>query len=321
MDRNEFTTVLKEKGQLTVTDSGGYADLYFTAEVQSDDKKFTVLPVYHVIAEHSQWFEANAEFVGFIMNDTFFQTYHPLSKAVFKDEDPKEAMLKEAMLREINKTLHLSAIACLRSRIPDLEHMKQFVSDKIDKIEESRDMKEVLRDCQEMAERAFYKGKSSDSLLPYLGSLEDVSRFLPINDLLHYIHSPEWVEKLTDAYITEHASSLYTAYRCHEVQTTLLKDIETNPAHPCHLIRNISRSIEDQMTVYLDIEKNSIPYTIKVKAESVKDFWLQKRLSVRSFCITAEKKEFGKLFGRSEDIYPKDIVRIRHGKNILFERE
>lgn len=316
MDRNEFTSKLKAEKRLTITDANGNIDLYVAAEIQSEDGSFTVSPVYRISADHCQWFEEDAKFMGFIMNDTLYQADYSLKKSVFKDHHPKGTTLTE-----INAALRLAVIECLRNRIPDMEHMKRYAADKMAEIETDSNMTEALKNCHDKIERAFYQGVSSKSLLPYIGPLEGENYFFPAEDLLHYIHSPEaWIQTLTDAYIKKHASTLYISYRCNEVRVSLLKEIENNPAHPYNLIRNISNSIENQVTVYLDIQKNSIPYTVKVKANDVKNLWRLKQLSARSICITTQKKEFSQMYGYSESINPEDIVRIRHGNRILFEK-
>ena len=85
-----------------------------------------------------------------------------------------------------------------------------------------------------------------------------------------------------------------------------------------HVRRSIMESIGDEKMVRLELDKDGIQMDIRIDAACLR----RTSDSYSRYCMDApSRKAFDNAFGRSAKLLPGDIVRILHGKRVLYERD
>lgn len=130
-----------------------------------------------------------------------------------------------------------------------------------------------------------------------------------------------FVENESLYYVKKNANSINTAlenYR--KVRAEYMKLLlEENGDH--YMRKAIAEAVKDSSakTVNLDLDKDGKQLTVKIEARTM----LYASCSYYSaYNLDAEsRRRFEETFGRSADIFAKDIVRITYAKNAIYERK
>jgi len=142
------------------------------------------------------------------------------------------------------------------------------------------------------------------------------------DSLLAYILDPaDYVSSEARKYIKEHQEHMLSEFLAGDMIAEEYEAIIKNPANPVHFVKRIMRAmaLSSAKTVTVTIHKNDIDFTFKTEADPLrsdcKNYYSDYRI------VAADRREFQKLFGRSAEYGPADIVRIEYARSVLYEKE
>ena len=141
------------------------------------------------------------------------------------------------------------------------------------------------------------------------------------DSLLAYILDPNgYVNAEAKAYIDSHQEDILSDFLESDMVAAAYQEIVDNRANQVHRVKRIMQTLSDSpaKTVTVTINKNGTEFTFKAEAAQFRSDC--KHTYGTWHIAAADRKEFGRLFGRSE-YGPEDIIRIEYARSVLYEAE
>ena len=144
-------------------------------------------------------------------------------------------------------------------------------------------------------------------------------RDLPTTEFVQAINHPEELAReKAEAYVRKYAKHINNTLWQIPLLRQEVEKLEAS-ANDLHMRRRIAECIGDEKMVRLEIERDGYSMTTKYEAKMLKrtdcDSYYNCYMDANS------RAEFRRLFGRTADLMPGDIVRILYGRKVLYEKE
>lgn len=142
------------------------------------------------------------------------------------------------------------------------------------------------------------------------------------DSLLDYILDPEgYADKEAAAYLAGHQEDILYSFLHDDLVLVEYRAIWADPSNPVHYIKKISEAMRttEAKTVNVTICKEGIEFTFKTEAHALRGDCGRHYNSWN--IVSADRREFEQLFGRSAEYYPEEVVRITYSRAILYERQ
>jgi len=142
------------------------------------------------------------------------------------------------------------------------------------------------------------------------------------DSLLAYILDPGgYVHAEVKKYIDNEQESMLSEFLMNDMVAAAYQVIIDNPSNPVHLVKRIMYAVSasSAKTVKVTIRKDGVEFTFKTEASEF-------RSDCTSYYSTwniaaADRREFERLFGRSSNYRPEDILRIEYARSVLYGNE
>lgn len=140
-------------------------------------------------------------------------------------------------------------------------------------------------------------------------------------DILEYLtNKQEFIEETSRDFIIDNMEDILKDLVRSEGKRRVLKTIEDNKEHPYFKIRDITNAIKNTncKTVNITINKDNIEQTFIYDANSL-TYYNSSYLSIYNINKLADREKFEENYGRNEDFYFSDIVKMTYGKKTIYE--
>ena len=142
------------------------------------------------------------------------------------------------------------------------------------------------------------------------------------DSLLAYILDPNsYVRAEAAKYIDSHQEHMLSDFLANDLLLSAYSEIVDTPSNPVHLVKRIMRAVSatSAKTITITIRKAGIEFSFKTEA---REFHSDCTSSYSNWnIIAADRREFERLFGRSSNYRPEDILRIEYARSVLYENE
>lgn len=165
--------------------------------------------------------------------------------------------------------------------------------------------------------KEFMNGKTSSTLENQIISY---STSKP-NDLLEYLtNRTNFIEEDSRNFIIDNMEEIINDLIESDAKRKQLRKIEDDKSHIYFKIKNIVDAINESncKTVNVTINKDGIEQTFIYDADSLKRYD-SNYLSPYNIIKRSDREMFEENFGRSEDFYFSDIVKMTYGKSTIYE--
>ena len=140
--------------------------------------------------------------------------------------------------------------------------------------------------------------------------------------LLAYIGDPQaYAQKEAAEYMATHQEAMLLEFLENDALAAAYKTLLDNPKNPIHAVKRIMAAVNavNAKTVNVTIRLNDTEFRFKT--------------GIRSLCrdctstysswdmVAADRREFERIFGRSADYGPLDILRITYGRTTIYTKE
>lgn len=140
--------------------------------------------------------------------------------------------------------------------------------------------------------------------------------------LLSYIADPEgYIQEQVEHFITNNQENMLYDFLYHDAVWKEYQAILADTENPVHIIKKISAAmaVTTAKMVNVTVLKNGTEFTFKTEASDLRrdcSYYYS-----TSNILAADRRKFKKLFGKSANYTPEEIVRITYAKNVLYEAE
>jgi len=140
------------------------------------------------------------------------------------------------------------------------------------------------------------------------------------DSLLTYILNPiQYVATEVEAYINNHQEDMLIYFLRMDAVAAEYTAILNNPLAPVHKVKRIMAAVNSSTakTVTVTICKDGVEFTFKTEA---REFRRDCNSTYGTWYIAApDRRELERLFGRSADYRPEDILRITYARSVLYQ--
>lgn len=163
----------------------------------------------------------------------------------------------------------------------------------------------------------FMDGKRSDTLKD---EIKKYSSKKPKNILEYLTNKKTFIEEETRDFILDNMQDIMEGLVRSEEKRNKLKEIEENPKHPYHKVRDIINAVTEKncKTVVVTVSKDDIEQTFSYDANSL-TCYNASYLSTFNIIKLSDREKFEEKFGRYSDFSFKDIIKITYGRNTIYE--
>lgn len=226
---------------------------------------------------------------------------HYLKEAVKGTYEPQCSM--EDLQREIHDKLSEKISVAAKQIAYDITELKERHKENYEYF--------LNVEAKEMAKNYFCRNENVDSIQfkPYINidTITDLSA-------IEYVHNPSFIENYVECYLKEQDYSIKWHLWETDCLRKELKILEGDIGSELHIQRKISQAITDEKTVKVTVEIDGKQFTFSSEANTIK------RHYYGTWYIAArDRKEYKTLFG-NYDYKAKDIVKITHGRKVLYSR-
>lgn len=140
------------------------------------------------------------------------------------------------------------------------------------------------------------------------------------DSLLEYILDPDnYAQKEAETYISNNQENILYSLLCNDIIRKEYETISKDTKNPVHTIKKIRDAMNNTSakTVNVTIFKNDIEFTFKTEISPLRRVYED---SYNAYSIISkDRHRFEQTFGRYGDYKPQEILRITHGKKVLYE--
>lgn len=161
---------------------------------------------------------------------------------------------------------------------------------------------------------------NNEELEPMVFQCSYTSKAWTENGLLEYIlDSDGYAQKEAMSYIRENQQEILYSFLCNDAIQKEYEVIQKDIKNPVHTIKKIMATMKttSAKTVKVTIHKDDVEFTFKTKTDDLC------RDCIYNYStwdiIAADRHRFEQTFGRQANYKPQEILRITHGKKVLYE--
>jgi hypothetical protein len=173
----------------------------------------------------------------------------------------------------------------------------------------------------EQARKAFLEGDSDDDF-----AFNYECGYRPDNwtehTLLAYIADPDgYAEGEAEAFFNDNQEAILSKFLMSDIVAAEYSILINNPSFPVHRVKRIMQAMErsSAKTINVTVRINGTELTFKTEAD---EFRRDCTSSYSNWSIAAaDRREFERVFGRSTNYRPEDIIRIEYARSVLYSAE
>ena len=142
------------------------------------------------------------------------------------------------------------------------------------------------------------------------------------SSLLEYILDPPgYAAREAAAYMETHQEAMLDEFLTNDALAAEYAAIAGNPRHPAQRVKRIldATCTTAAKTLRVTICKDDVDFSFKVEANDLRRDCGSSYAPWR--IAAADRREFEKTFGHSASYGPEDILRIEHGRTVIYEAE